>query len=155
VKIAIIGASGFIGRNLLLHLLDHTDHQVEALAPDPEHIVIKPQHQDRVEVLKCDIFNYDQMRKAFEGVDVAYFLVHLMADKGDFYDREAKAADITGRALSDAGVKRVIYLSGLGSDKEKLSQHLASRHNTGDILRRHVPLVIEFRASMVIAKGSI
>ena len=155
VRIAIIGASGFIGKNLVVHLLDHTSHTVCALAPDPEHIAIKPEHKDRVQVFQCDIFNYDQMRKGFEGVDVAYFLVHLMADKGGFYDREAKAADITGRALSDAGVKRIIYLSGLGSDKEKLSQHLASRHNTGDILSKHVPCLVEFRASMIIAKGSI
>jgi uncharacterized protein YbjT (DUF2867 family) len=155
VKIAIIGASGFIGRNLLGHLLEHTDHEIIALAPDPEHIVIKPEYKDRVQVFQCDIFNYDQMRKGFESVDIAYFLVHLMADKGGFYDREAKAADITGRALSEAGVRRVIYLSGLGSDKETLSQHLASRHNTGYILSQHVPCLIEFRASMVIAKGSI
>ncbi len=155
MRIAIIGASGFIGRNLLFHLLEHTDHHICALAPDPDHIIIKQGFRERVELLHCDIFNYDEMLKNFNGVEVAYFLVHLMGGKGDFYNKEAEAAEITGRALKDAGVKRVIYLSGLGSDAEKLSQHLASRHNTGNIIARHVPRLIEFRASMVIAKGSI
>ena len=155
MRIAIIGASGFVGKNLLAHLLRQTGHNIRALAPDPERCVISAEHSGRVEVLHANIFDYDEMRKTLDGVDAAYFLVHLMSGKRDFYAEEARAAEITGRALADAKVKRVIYLSGLGSDKEKLSQHLASRHNTGDILRKHVPLLIEFRASMVIGKGSI
>ena len=155
MKVAIIGASGFIGKNLLSHLLRCTDYKVNAIAPDPPNVTFDPIHLDRVEVFKADVLEYDSMRRALGGCDAAFFLVHLMADKGDFFDKEAKAAETTGKALADAKISRVIYLSGLGSDKEKLSQHLASRHNTGEILRRCIPCLIEFRASMVIAKGSI
>jgi len=78
-----------------------------------------------------------------------------MAAKGDYYDLEAKAAETFGKAAQTAGLPRLIYMSGLGSDADKLSRHLQSRHNTGKILKSYVPLLIEFRASMIVGDGSI
>jgi len=75
--------------------------------------------------------------------------------KNDFYNKEAISAEIVGKALKAENVRRVIYMSGLGNDTDKLSNHLASRHNTGDILRTYVKEFIELRASMIIGKGSI
>ena len=74
--------------------------------------------------------------------------------KGNFYKKENQAAEIIGKTLKEININKVIYMSGLGRDNEKLSKHLESRHNTGNILRNYIKQVIEFRASMIIGKGS-
>ena len=58
-------------------------------------------------------------------------------------------------AVRGSNIKKIIFLGGLGDDKDSLSKHLASRHRTGELLRQNKCQVIEFRASMVIGKGSI
>ena len=80
----------------------------------------------------------------------------MMAQKElDFAEAESSAALSFCAAVLGSNIKRVIYLGGLGSDNDKLSKHLESRHKTGQILKNGVPQVIEFRASMVVGHGSI
>lgn len=156
MKIAIIGASGFVGRNLIKYLLKNTDYNISAISPDADGIIIEEKYKDRVEIINASVFEYNNMLLALLGVDVAYYLVHMMAsDKDNFYEKEEQAARTTGKAIRSAGVKRVIYMSGLGNDNEKLSEHLSSRHNTGNLLREYAQEVIELRASMIIGVGSI
>jgi uncharacterized protein YbjT (DUF2867 family) len=156
MNIAIIGASGFVGSNLTKDLLVNTNHNIVAITHNTLNIVIEEKFKSRVVTIKADVLNYDEMKDALKEVDVAYYLVHLMAnDKDDFSEKEIQAAEATSLALKDANVKRVIYLSGLGNDKEELSKHLLSRHKTGEILRKYNNEVIELRASMIIGSGSI
>jgi uncharacterized protein YbjT (DUF2867 family) len=54
----------------------------------------------------------------------------------------------------EADVQRVIYLGGLGRDDQVLSEHLASRQETGRILAEEGPQVLELRAAMVIGSDS-
>ena len=156
MKIAIIGASGFIGNNLTKYLLLNTNHNIVAIIHNTLNLEIEGKFESRLITIKADALNYNEMKDALKDVDVAYYLVHLMANnKDDFSEKEVLAAEATSRALKDAKVKRVIYLSGLGNDKEKLSKHLSSRHKTGEILRKYNNEVIELRASMIIGAGSI
>lgn len=155
-KIAIIGAGGFVGVNLIEHLLSSTDFTVLALTPRPQKLIEKFAGNERFSAEKSDVFDYKMVKKQLKGVHTAFYFVHMLASKEkDFYSLEAKAAKVFGRAAKDAGVSRVIYLGALASDKDNLSEHMASRHNTGDVLRKHFPRVIEFRASMVVGEGSI
>ncbi len=156
MKIAIMGASGFVGTNLTKYLLTNTDYDVLALCPNPESMAEYTKFGDRFVVQKSDVFDSDSIARSLVGVDVAFYLVHMMnGGSPNFYDAEAKAARSFGEASRRAGVSRVIYMGGLGKDSDDLSKHLASRHNTGALLRGLVPLVIEFRASMIIGHGSI
>lgn len=156
MKIAIIGASGFLGKNLTEYLLLNTNHEIIAISNNVNNISVDKKYIDRVHKIKADVLNYEEMELALNDVDVAYYLVHMMAsDKNNFYNKESQAAEITGRALQVSKVKKVIYMSGLGKDGDALSRHLSSRHNTGDILRNYIKEVIEFRASMIIGTGSI
>lgn len=156
MNIAIIGASGFVGKNLIKYLLESTDHMIFAISLDPEIIIVEEKYQERVKKIKADVLNYLDMERALNGIDVAYYLIHMMmSNKNDFDEKETLAAETAGIALQNTKVKRVIYLSGLGNDEEKLSKHLSSRHNTGYILRKYNKEVIELRASMIIGKGSI
>ena len=153
MNIAILGATGYIGHNLIKRLLAETDHKIIALAPNIERLALEDARLDKH---NCDVFDTQNLTRQLEGVDVVYYLIHMMAQhKLDFAVAEAKAAESFGDACKTAGVKRVIYLGGLGDDKDNLSKHLASRHKTGVILRSKAANVIEFRASMVIGDGSI
>jgi len=90
-----------------------------------------------------------------EGVHTAYYLVHSMASAGSFEEEDRVASRVFGDAAREAGVRRIIYLGGLGSSSEKLSAHLRSRQEVGEILRSSGVPVIEFRASIVIGSGSL
>lgn len=156
MNIAVMGASGFIGQALCEFLLKNTEHNIYALSPNPESMKNLSAISNRFKSIKADVFDTSELKHLLSGMDVAYYLVHLMNGKSShFYDAEAKAATSFGSATQESGIKKLIYLSGLGKDSDNLSEHLASRHNTGDLLRKYHPLVIEFRASMVIGQGSI
>ena len=153
MNIAIIGASGYIGHNLIQRLLAETNHSVIALSPSAESIQVD---NERLTKHNVDVFDTDILRTYLLNCDVTYYLIHMMAQKKlDFAEAELIAAESFCAAAKDSKIKRVIYLSGLGNDNEHLSKHLKSRHKTGKILKNILPQVIEFRASMVIGKGSI
>jgi uncharacterized protein YbjT (DUF2867 family) len=151
--IVIIGASGFVGKNLVSELLAKTPYQIRAVARDIKKF---EQSHPRLEIMSGDVTSSKSLRECLNGATLVFFLVHKLESKaGELYVNEANAASAFALAVKEAGVRRVIYVSGLGLDEDKLSRHLASRHNTGDILRQHVPEVIEFRASIIVGQGSI
>jgi uncharacterized protein YbjT (DUF2867 family) len=90
-----------------------------------------------------------------EGVDAAYYLIHSMGGENGFSKRDVQAATNFAAAASDAGVKNIIYLGGLGDENSQLSEHLRSRQQTGDALRQFDVPVTEFRAGMVVGSGSL
>jgi uncharacterized protein YbjT (DUF2867 family) len=99
-------------------------------------------------VVGLDLDDPATIGPALEGIDLAYYLVHGM-EATAFAERDAAAARSFAAAASAAGV-RVVYLGGLGSDA---SEHLASRHEVGRLLREGCDAV-ELRAAMVIGAGS-
>ncbi len=153
--IAIVGASGFVGQNLLRYILANTDYDVRAICRSPESIQFNKQYANRVQIVPADVFDYEIIKKGLENANAGIYLIHMMAAKGDYYDLETKAAETFGKAAQVANLPRVIYMGGLGNDADKLSRHLQSRHHTGAILKNYIPLVIEFRASMIVGDGSI
>jgi uncharacterized protein YbjT (DUF2867 family) len=151
--IAIIGANGYIGHNLIERLMNETNHSVVALSPTVESMTYE---HERLIKHNVDVFDTDRLHEYIKNCDVAYYLIHMMSQKKiDFAEAESKAAESFCLAVNNTNIKRVIYLGGLGNDKDKLSKHLESRHKTGEIMRNKLPQVIEFRASMVIGNGSI
>jgi uncharacterized protein YbjT (DUF2867 family) len=73
-----------------------------------------------------------------------------MGAAGDFADADRRGAEAFARAASRAGTRRVIYLGGLVGE----SEHLRSREEVADLLRRHGPPLVHVRAAMVIGSGS-
>ena len=150
--ILLTGATGYVGGRLLSLLQQHCN-LVRCMTRRPEAI------RDRVtattEVVQGDVFDLQSLTSAFEGVETAYYFVHSMGDNRDFESQDRIAAENFAKAATDAGVRRLVYLGGLGNPDEKLSKHLRSRQETGDVLRAHHSQVIEFRASIVIGSGSL
>ncbi len=156
MHIGIVGATGYIGQNLTHHFIHKTNHTITAVAPTATKLRSKYNGNDRFIAFNADVFDESTMTNALESCDVVYYLIHMMArSKTDFYNQESLAAHRFSASAKAAGVKRVVFLGGLGNDTEKLSEHLESRHNTGTILREQLPLVIELRASMIIGHGSV
>ncbi len=89
---------------------------------------------------------------AGKGIEVAYYLVHAMAGGRDFAERERTGALNFARMAKKEGVKRVIYLGGLGDESK--SKHLRSRHQTARVLAAEGPPLTYFRAAMVVGAGS-
>jgi uncharacterized protein YbjT (DUF2867 family) len=149
MRVLLAGATGYVGGRLLAALLEH-GVDVRCLARRPEAIAARP----GLEVVAGDALEADSVRRALDGVDVAYYLIHAMGSTDSFERLDRKAATIFARAARDAGVRRIVYLGGLG-DGPDLSPHLASRQEVGRLLAATGVETIEFRASIVIGSGSL
>jgi uncharacterized protein YbjT (DUF2867 family) len=148
--ILLTGASGYIGGRLL-RTLHERGERVRALARRPEDLRCRVPPQ--VEVAGGDVLDAGTLAPAFEGVDTAYYLIHAMASGDDFESEERTGAENFARGAKAAGIRRIIFLGGLGS--EGLSKHLASRHDVGRILRDSGIPTLEFRASIILGSGSL
>jgi len=149
--ILVTGATGYVGSQLLKALL-RAGHPVRCLVRRPE--ALGEDVRGRGEVARGDALDPASLRAALEGAGTAYYLIHSMAGAGSFEEKDRTAAQLFGRAAREAGLERIIYLGGLGR-REKLSAHLRSRQEVGEILRSSSVPVIEFRASIVIGAGSL
>lgn len=147
--IAVAGSTGYIG-GLLCHRLCEDGQQVRALARHPERA--DDLREAGCEVVQADVLEPETLGPALEGVDVAYYLVHSMGrgSDGDFAERDKQGAKNFAAAAASAGVRRIVYLGGLGEG----SKHLDSRHATAEVLREGEVPVTYFRAAAVIGAGS-
>lgn len=149
--VLLTGASGYVGARLL-PLLAARGARVRCLARDPG--ALAPAGPG-IEVCRGDLLAPPTLPAAMQGVHTAYYLVHSMGAPGDFAATDRAAARNFGDAAKASGVRRIIYLGGLGEPGEDLSPHLRSRQEVGDVLRESGVEVIEFRASIVIGSGSL
>ncbi len=151
MHILIVGASGYIGGRLV-PLIARREADLTLVSRDAGSLA------DRfpgLRVLKADLLDAGSLAPAVEGIDVAYYLAHSMSGgEAGFAERDLRAARAFASAAAAAGVRRIIYLGGLGDDTKDLSHHLSSRHEVGAELARHGVPVTEFRAAVVIGSGS-
>jgi uncharacterized protein YbjT (DUF2867 family) len=147
--IAVAGSTGYIG-GLLCKRLREEGCEVRALARHPERA--EDLKAIGCEVRRGDVLDPETLGPALEGAEVAYYLVHSMGrgSDGDFAERDREGAENFAAAAAAAGVKRIVYLGGLGEG----SKHLDSRHATAQTLREGPVPVSYFRAAAVIGAGS-
>lgn len=149
----VTGATGYVGGRLLGELAGRRV-RLRCLARRPAALVgrVGP----GVEVVGGDVRDWCSLERALRGVEAAYYLVHRMAGSRDYAQEDREAAECFGAVAREAGVRRIVYLGGLGDESDpRLSAHLRSRHEVGRILRGSGVETIEFRASMVIGAGSL
>ena len=147
----VTGATGYIGGRLLRALHDKGE-RIRCMARRP--VEVRSRAPEGVEVVSGDVLDPPSLAAALSGVHTAYFLIHAMASARDFAKEECEGAKNFARAARDAGVRRIVYLGGLGASQE-LSPHLASRQEVGRLLRETGVLTIEFRASVILGSGSL
>ncbi len=150
--ILLTGASGYVGGRLLIEL-EANGKKVRCLARHPEYLL--PRVKKTTTVVRGDVLDIESLTAALDGIHTAFYLVHSMQDGERFEILEREGAANFARAAKAANVRRIIYLGGLGDDHGRLSAHLRSRHDVGEILRSFGGVCLELRASIVIGSGSL
>ncbi len=150
--VLVTGATGYIGGRLVPRLLEER-YQVRVMARDAARLKGRS-WTENMELVQGDAFEPDTLLQAMEGIEVAYYFIHSLYGGSDFHQRDLTAARNFGKAARTAGVRRIIYLGGLGDPQSKLSEHLRSRQITGEALREAGVPVTEFRAAIIVGSGS-
>jgi len=156
-KVAVVGASGFIGMKLVNYLIAETNCSILALSRNPISIDAVSD-SDRFSWHAVDLHNLLSLEESLQGVHIAIYLVHSMLpsarlNQGTFTDFDLSLADNFGRAAKQAGVEQVVYLSGLIPDHGELSPHLQSRREVEDVLRNYIPELTTIRAGLIMGEG--
>ena len=153
--VAIAGVTGYIGGRLAPRLLEH-GYAIRCLVRSPAKVNNRAWATDpNVEITQSNLENEAYLARDLEGCEAAYYLVHSMMSAGsDYAERDAQLASTFARAARTAGVKRIIYLGGLGETGPELSEHLASRREVEEALASTGVAVTVLRAAMIIGSGS-
>ena len=154
-RVAIAGVTGYIGGRLAPRLLDH-GYAIRCLVRSPAKLQNRSWAADsKVEIRQVELTDETSLTQNLEGCVAAFYLVHSMMSAGsDYAERDRQLALTFGRAASNAGVKRIIYLGGLGETGADLSEHLSSRREVEEALGSSGVPVTVLRAAMIIGSGS-
>ncbi len=151
--IVVTGATGYIGGRLVPRLIGGR-RRVRVLVRSGTR-ALSHEWGGNVDVVVGDALDPEALSRALSGANTAYYLIHSMSAGPGFGEMDIRLARAFGRAASEAGVERIIYLGGLGDPGSNLSPHLRSRQESGRALREGGVPVTEFRAAVIVGSGSI
>ncbi len=152
MKVLITGSTGYIGRRLKQKLLNKQNIDLTLLVRNKN--TLSPEAQKQAKIIEGDTFDIPSLEKALDGVDVAYYLIHSL-NKEDYKNLDKISAQNFVNTAEKCGVKKIIYLGGLGVKDEHTSEHLLSRIETGEILSSNPNVqCIWIRAGVIIGSGS-
>jgi uncharacterized protein YbjT (DUF2867 family) len=172
----VTGASGFIGSRVVSKLLSissssfsshlsNNNYEILCLTRNKESLKGRyEKYKDVIKIIVADVNDYSQLVKAMNGVNIAFYLIHSMEGSSKqwkkFSQRDRIAAENFAKAATECGVDRIIYLGGLIQEQSKeeeeyskLSDHMRSRKEVGDILRTSSAKVTIFRAAVILGQG--
>ena len=149
--VLVTGASGYVGGRLVAVLLKR-GYRVRCLVRTPDKVMSAP-WRTSVEIVQGDVGG--DLSEAMAGVDAAFYLVHSIGSSALWAEHDRAVAENFRRSAEVAGMRRIIYLGGLGDHSSgDLSEHLASRQEVGAELAKGSVPVVELRAAVVIGSGS-
>jgi uncharacterized protein YbjT (DUF2867 family) len=153
-RVAVLGATGYIGGLLVPRLLEK-GHVVRCVVRDPQKLARMP-WAERVETKQADLLEIGSLPDALTDQEVVYYLVHSMGAgaAADFAQRDRRSASNTALVAKEKGVRRIVYLGGLGRPGN-MSEHLESRQEVGRVLAEQGVPVTEFRAAVIVGRGSV
>jgi len=152
MKVLLTGSTGYIGRRLKQKLL--SDKNIELRLYVRNKKALSSDILKETEVFQGDTFDKDKLRLALKDVHTAYYLIHSLASK-DYKNLDKISAQNFIDICEECGVKRVIYLGGLGVKNEDTSKHLLSRIETGEVLSSSSKVqTLWVRAGVIIGSGS-
>lgn len=151
MKVLLTGSTGYIGRRLKQILLDDENIELKLLVRNKKSVTSVNKN---IEIIEGDTFNKESLKQALKDVEVAYYLIHSLSNE-NYKDLDKISAQNFLDVAALCGVKRIIYLGGLGVKNENTSEHLLSRIETGEILSSNKNVqTIWLRAGVIIGSGS-
>jgi uncharacterized protein YbjT (DUF2867 family) len=153
--VLVTGATGYVGGRLVPRLLER-GWTVRCMARSAEKLRTRSwSRHPQLEISEGDVGDAAAVERALAGCEATFYLVHSMIVAGSAYARRDRAlAETFGRSAARAGVKRIVYLGGLGEEGGGLSRHLASRREVEAALGAGGVPVTALRAAMIIGSGS-
>lgn len=155
MKILLTGVTGYIGKRLLIQLLEEGHHLICSVRDKERfgiHLFKSNLHQ--IEVIENDFLDQKTLENIPQDIDAAYYLIHSMSSsQGNFEEKEKTSADNFRKALEKTNVKQVIFLTGI-INEEKLSKHLQSRKNVEEALQSSKYGLTSLRAGIIVGSGS-
>ncbi|QBO58886.1 SDR family oxidoreductase [Chryseobacterium salivictor] len=155
MKILLTGVTGYIGKRLLIQLLEE-GHHVVCSVRDKNRFGLKlfKEKLGQIEVIENDFLDESSLNNIPKDIEAAYYLIHSMSSsEGDFQEKEKISAENFRRALEKTSVKQVIFLTGI-INEQKLSKHLQSRKNVEEALKSSVYSLTSLRAGIIVGSGS-
>jgi uncharacterized protein YbjT (DUF2867 family) len=152
MKVLLTGANGYIGRRLKQKLLEDARVALKIFVRNKKSLT--KEVLESCEVIEGDTFDKEALRDALKDVDVAYYFVHSL-NKANYKELDKLSAQNFIQIATECGVKRVVYLGGLGVKNSQTSEHLLSRLETGEVLSTSKSVqTIWIRAGVIIGSGS-
>ncbi|WP_206022411.1 NAD(P)-dependent oxidoreductase [Pseudoflavitalea sp. G-6-1-2] len=111
MKLAIIGASGFVGSHLLQEALQR-GHKVTAIVRNPAKITT---HHPHLTVKACDVMDAAALAPLLAGNDAVISAYNSGWTNPNIYDDFMRGSDAILRATREAGVPRLLVVGGAGS----------------------------------------
>jgi uncharacterized protein YbjT (DUF2867 family) len=157
-RVLVVGATGFVGSRLLPELINE-NIRLRLLVRDPSKAAKIAASNNDIEVYHAELVSGEGLKEALHGIHSAYYLVHSMGGKSPFRnigyaEKDRAAARNFLSAADQSGIKRIIYLGGLGEEEDNLSEHLRSRAEIASILSSGKPSATILRAAIIIGAGS-
>jgi uncharacterized protein YbjT (DUF2867 family) len=152
-SVLITGATGYIGRRLTQRLLNDDTCNIRLFVRNKRKVQLSV--TEKVEIFEGNTFDTESLDKALSGVDTAFYLIHSMGSDKDYQELDKRSAENFRTACIKAGVRRIVYLGGLGV-RQSASKHLLSRIETGELLSADPDKVqtIWIRAGVIVGSGS-
>jgi uncharacterized protein YbjT (DUF2867 family) len=148
MAVLVVGATGFVGRPLVHALIEAGEDVVAASRRRPGDDLAGARWAF------CDLAAPDTITPLLEGVSTAYYLVHSMGQRAEnFRERDSRCAQHFIEAAERSACRRIVYLGGV-EPRGRPSEHLASRLEVGEVLRRGSVPALELRAAMIVGNGS-
>ncbi len=155
MKIFLTGVTGYIGKRLLIQLMEE-GHEIVCSVRDKNRFGLHffKDNLDKIEVIENDFLDENTLSNIPSDIDFAYYLIHSMSSsEGDFEEKEKISAENFKHALEKTKVKQVIFLTGIINEKV-LSKHLQSRKNVEKALKSSTYSLTSLRAGIIVGSGS-
>lgn len=154
MKIFLTGATGYIGKRLLIQLLS-SGHEVTCSVRDQKRfdLSLYENYKNQISVVEHDYNDVSTLSPINQETEIAFYLIHSMSANADFSKAEKISAKNFAETIEKTNCKQVIYLTGIVND-EQLSKHLQSRKDVETELQSDSYALTVLRAGIIIGSGS-